>query len=61
MAGITLDECKLISSLEYMDLKDPQFIGQTRMSKSGEYWMCFEDDGIKYKVKHKSLYYTKHG
>lgn len=33
---------KQISNLEYMDLTDPEFLGQTRPNSAGEYRMYFK-------------------
>lgn len=45
---------KEITSLEYMDLKNPIFKGQTRLDENNQYWMVFEDNGILYKT-HNTL------
>lgn len=35
---------------EYIKLKNPQFVGQTRVDENGNYYMFFEDDNITYRV-----------
>ena len=46
-----LDLCKEITSDEYVELKNPKFLAQTRADKNGNYWMVFESEGICYKVQ----------
>jgi len=46
-----LDLCKEITSDEYVELKNPTFLAQTRADESGTYWMVFESEGIYYKVQ----------
>lgn len=45
-----LDECTLISSQEYMDLHEPEFVGQTRVV-AGTYYMVWKAEGKLYKTK----------
>lgn len=46
-----LSECKLITGEEYMKLKDPRFVGQTRVDKeTSGYYMVWEQDGVYYKT-----------
>lgn len=49
--SVQLDQCQLITSSEYNALKDPKFIGQTGVNNDGEYFMCWESDGVSYKTK----------
>lgn len=49
---VKLEECVEITTTQYVELKDPQFIGQTRVNADGDYWMVSEDNNITYKVKH---------
>lgn len=51
--SIKLEDCKLISNLEYMDLLDPRFECQTRVNNEGEYYMVFSDNGVLYKTLNK--------
>ena len=50
-----LNIAKEISSSDYMNLKNPEFKGQTRLDVNYQYWMVFEDNGVLYKI-HNSLY-----
>ena len=43
---------KEITSSDYMNLKNPEFIGQTRLDVNNQYWMVFEDNGVLYKIHH---------
>lgn len=52
MGEIKLEDCKQITSLEYMKLENPVFKGQTRIDAKNKYWMVFECDGILYKCQH---------
>lgn len=47
---INLDDCTLINLEEYLNLKDPQFVGQTRLSPTGMYYMVWSDEGKLYKT-----------
>lgn len=47
---IKLEDCKLISNKQYMDLKNPKFKGQTIVNSEGCYYMIWESDGILYKT-----------
>lgn len=49
-----LEQAKQITSLQYMDLLNPIFKGQTSLDKDDKYWMVFEDNGILYKT-HNAL------
>jgi len=51
--SIKLEDCKLISSLEYMDLIEPIFEAQTRVDEEGYYYMVFSSQGILYKIHNK--------
>lgn len=50
---VKLEECKLITSEEYLLLKNPQFRGQTRVDENGMYYMIWESEGILYKTHNK--------
>ena len=52
---IKLEDCKLITSLEYLDLVNPQFVGQTRANKEGDYHMVFLSEDVYYSIKHNLL------
>ena len=53
MTNIDLDNCKTLPSKEYLNLKDPEFKGQTRVDPdTGKYWMVFESEGQLYKFEH---------
>ena len=41
MGEIKLEDCKQITSLEYMKLENPVFKGQTRTDAEKKYWMIF--------------------
>ena len=41
-----------ITSSQYMDLVDPEFVGQTRLNVENKYWMFFKCKGILYKIEH---------
>ncbi len=47
-----LNDAKEITSVQYMDLKNPQFVGQTQLDKFNKYWMVFESEGVLYKIHH---------
>ena len=49
-----LDNAKEISSLEYMNLSNPIFKGQTAVDNNLKYWMIFENNGSLYKI-HNTL------
>lgn len=49
-----LEECKLITSTQYCDLENPEFIGQTRLDKDDMYYMVFKSKGVLYKT-HNNL------
>lgn len=46
-----LEDCKLITSNEYCNLKDPIFIGQTRVNSNNKYFMVWKDNDILYKTE----------
>jgi hypothetical protein len=48
-----LNDCKLITSSEYVALKEPQFIGQTRLMEDGYFYMVFLSEGVYYKTRNK--------
>jgi hypothetical protein len=50
---IQLNDCKLITSKEYMELDSPVFQGQTRPNKDGIYYMVFECEGRFYKTQNQ--------
>lgn len=50
--NIKLDECKHLENSEYIKLKDPDFVGQTRADSEGNYWMVFNSEGVNYKFLH---------
>ena len=49
-----LKQAKEITSVQYMDLENPIFKGQTRLDENSKYWMVFENNGIIYKI-HSTL------
>jgi len=49
-----LEQSKEITSLQYMDLENPIFKGQTRLNENNMYWMVFENNGVLYKI-HNTL------
>lgn len=53
MANIKLEDCKLISSNDYLSLKNPEFKGQTKLDENNMYFMVFESEGIFYKIHNK--------
>ena len=50
---MNLDTCIEITSSEYINLINPIFKGQTRLDEKDMYWMCFESEGILYKIHNK--------
>lgn len=46
-----LSDCKLITSKEYLELKDPEFVGQTTIDKYGVYYMVWRVNGVLYKTR----------
>lgn len=50
---IKLEDCIEKTSVEYLELENPVFKGQTRTDADGIYWMVFECEGKLYKFKHK--------
>jgi hypothetical protein len=48
-----LKDCKLITASEYVALKDPYFVGQTRLMEDGYYYMVFLSEGVHYKTRNK--------
>lgn len=54
MSKVNLDECVLITSREYCDLVNPEFVGQTKMDDNCMYFMVFSCNGIMYKT-HNTL------
>ena len=48
-----LEDFKLITSSEYLELDNAIFVGQTRVDEDNIYFMCWESKGILYKTKHK--------
>lgn len=53
MASIKLEDCKLITAKEYLELKNPIFEGQTGVNKDGYYYMVWSDNGVMYKTYNK--------
>lgn len=51
--NIKLEDCTLITNIEYMDLVDPRFEGQTKVNHQGEYYMIFSSEGKFYKTSNK--------
>jgi hypothetical protein len=49
----SLDECKIITSVEYCELVNPIFQGQTRCDENNMYYMCWESEGKLYKTHNK--------
>ena len=50
---IKLEDCKLITTKEYIDLTNPEFKGQTSLDDNCMYYMIFESNGILYKTHNK--------
>lgn len=50
---MNLEDCVEITSSEYINLVSPIFKGQTRCDENDMYWMCFESEGILYKIHNK--------
>lgn len=48
--NIKLEDCQLISASEYLKLEQPEFIGQTRLSKDNTYYMVWRSNGKLYKT-----------
>jgi hypothetical protein len=48
-----LNDCKLITASEYVALKEPQFIGQTRLMEDGYFYMVFLSEGVYYKTRNR--------
>jgi len=48
-----INQFKTITNQEYLNLKDPEFIGQTKLNTNNEYWMCWFSAGTYYKTKNK--------
>jgi hypothetical protein len=46
-----LTDYTLITPKEYLNLIDPEFIGQTRIDNNGVYYMCWKSNGLFYKTK----------
>ena len=53
--SVKLENCKLITSQEYLALDNPQFRGQTKLDKDDNYYMCWEVNNTMYKTKHNLL------
>ena len=53
MENIKLEDCKQITSKQYLELIDPEFKGQTRVDNNGYYWMIFESNGVLYSIHNK--------
>jgi len=47
---IKLEDCKLITSSEYLLLENPIFKGQTRLNENNQYYMIWESNGVLYKT-----------
>ena len=50
------EQSKEITPLQYMDLKNPIFKGQSKVDKNNGYWMIFEDNTILYRIYNKLQY-----
>ena len=50
-----LEQAKEITPLEYKDLENPIFKGQTEIDDDLMYWMVFESNGVMYKI-YNSIY-----
>jgi len=48
--NIKLEDCILITPLQYMELENPKFEGQTRLDDNNMYFMVFSDNGKLYKI-----------
>lgn len=53
MNNVKLEDCELITNNQYMNLIDPEFVGQTRINKDNIYYMCWKSEGKLYKTKNK--------
>ena len=51
--NIELEDCILITSEQYLDLKNPKFMGQTRIDENKMYYMIWEDNDVLYKTYNK--------
>jgi len=49
--NINLDDCKLITAVEYCKLTNTEFVGQTRVDENMVYYMCWRSEGKLYKTK----------
>ena len=50
-----LSQAKEITNSQYLELKDPQFIGQSFLDLNNMYWMVFEDEGVLYKTHNQLM------
>ena len=53
MENIKLEDCKQITSEQYLELIDPKFKAQSRVDSNGYYWMVFESNGILYSIHNR--------
>ena len=51
---IDLKDCILITSSEYAQFSNAEFIGQTQLDKENQYYMVWKHDGKLYKT-HNTL------
>jgi len=51
MSNIQLDDCELITSLQYCELENPEFIGQTKLQQDNTYYMIWKCNNKLYKTK----------
>lgn len=52
--NIKLEECELITSTQYCELINPEFVGQTCMDTNNQYYTVWRCEGKLYKV-HSTL------
>lgn len=50
MIDVKLSDCKLITSTEYCELENPEFVGQTKVDSEGMYYMVWKCGDIFYKT-----------
>jgi hypothetical protein len=50
---VKLEECKLITGLQYCKLDNPEFVGQTTLMEDGFYYMVWKSNEKLYKTKNK--------
>jgi len=53
---IALNQCTEITPEQYLELVNPEFVGQTKIDSNKMYWMVFKIEGIFYKIHNKLQY-----